>query len=192
MDGGTRGLDIAYDSGEINPSVNVEHNVLHYVAGLSGTPDDAVRFGRGPDEGQVFFSGNILPAGEGDGVSTSGRTPTPAYAQVTTYDAATLQDTVVPLAGTQYPTAAEQQLLCEIRGALLGLPAGSCDPNRAPRALATVSQALVQCVGPGGAPVTLDGSGSTDPDGDPLTVEWRDSAGAVIGTTPQVSRAEQN
>ena len=38
-----------------------------------------------------------------------------------------------------------------------------------------------------GASVTLDGSGSFDPDGDPLTFEWRDSSGTVVGTSALVT-----
>ena len=35
-----------------------------------------------------------------------------------------------------------------------------------------------------GSSFTLDGSGSSDPDGDALSGTWRDAANAVIGTAP--------
>lgn len=38
-----------------------------------------------------------------------------------------------------------------------------------------------------GVSFQLNGSGSSDPDGDPLTYEWRDAAGNVVGTTSSVS-----
>ena len=37
-----------------------------------------------------------------------------------------------------------------------------------------------------GAQVTLDGSASSDPDGDPISFEWRDAAGNLVGTTALV------
>ncbi|MGB2986143.1 MAG: right-handed parallel beta-helix repeat-containing protein, partial [Phycisphaerae bacterium] len=120
FEGGAAGLHIAYDAGETNPSLNVENNVFHHVGGLSGVADDAIRFERGTDEGSVYFAGNIVPAGESDGTSTSGRLPIPAYAQVTTYPAASLCDNVVGLVGTHYPTADESELLNNIRTALCG------------------------------------------------------------------------
>lgn len=36
-------------------------------------------------------------------------------------------------------------------------------------------------------PGLLDGSGSTDPDGDPLVYEWKDAGGNVVGNTAQVA-----
>ncbi|MEW6683698.1 MAG: kelch repeat-containing protein [Nitrospirota bacterium] len=54
-------------------------------------------------------------------------------------------------------------------------------PNRIPVADAGPDQ-VVEATSPAGASVTLDGSGSTDPDGDPLTYTWRDAAGGTIET----------
>jgi hypothetical protein len=41
----------------------------------------------------------------------------------------------------------------------------------------------VECAGPNGTPVTLNGSASTDPDGTALSYAWTDEAGNVMGTT---------
>jgi len=40
-----------------------------------------------------------------------------------------------------------------------------------------------ECSGPNGTPVTLDGSGSTDPNGDPLTFTWLGPFGTLTGET---------
>jgi pectate lyase len=118
FESGAAGLHIAYDSGEVNPSINVVNNVFHHVSGLGSSEDSAVIFERGASEGDVYFSGNLLPAGEDDAVSTSGQLPIPESAQVTLYSADTLQDTVVPHVGTHYPTSDEQQLINQIRSDL--------------------------------------------------------------------------
>ena len=118
MESGASGLHIAYDSGETNPSANVVNNVYHYVSGLSGSQDSAIIFESGSSVGDVYFSGNLLPGGENDAVSTSGQLSIPSSAQVTLYAADTLRNSVVPYVGTHYPLPDEQQLLGDIQSAL--------------------------------------------------------------------------
>jgi hypothetical protein len=57
--------------------------------------------------------------------------------------------------------------------------------NHAPHAEA-YSQNVVECAGPDGTPVTLDGGGSYDPDADPITYEWSGPFGSVMGARPTV------
>ncbi len=45
----------------------------------------------------------------------------------------------------------------------------------------------VDCTSPSGAVVTLDGSGSSDPDGDPLTFTWREDNVIIAGPTTDPS-----
>ncbi len=118
FEGGAAGLHIAYDAGETNPSLNVVANAFVFVPGTAGAENDAIVFERGPDEGNVFFADNLVPAGEGDDVSTGPELAVPKWASVTQYPVADLGTAVVPAVGTHYPTAAEVARLEGIAAAI--------------------------------------------------------------------------
>ena len=56
-------------------------------------------------------------------------------------------------------------------------------PNQPPTANAGPDQSSVECTGTSGASVTLDGSGSSDPDSNPLTYTWREGGTIIAGPT---------
>lgn len=114
FEGGAAGLHVAYDEGEVNPSLNVVGNVFHFVDGLDGDPEDAIIWETGASVGTIFFDDNVVPRGEMDDVSNGNPQEIPAEAAVTTYEASTLAENVVPWVGTQYPTPDEIALLEEI------------------------------------------------------------------------------
>ena len=58
--------------------------------------------------------------------------------------------------------------------------------NQPPAADAGPDQ-TIECASHAGAAVTLNGSASSDPDGDALSFDWTDSNGAVVGTTAVVN-----
>ncbi|MBI2956731.1 MAG: hypothetical protein HYY26_05405, partial [Acidobacteria bacterium] len=58
--------------------------------------------------------------------------------------------------------------------------------NRPPVANAGPDQ-VVEATSPDPMPVTLDGSASSDLDGDPLSFEWRDATNTIVGTTAVVN-----
>lgn len=58
--------------------------------------------------------------------------------------------------------------------------------NKLPIANAGTDQ-TIECAGPSGASLTLDGSASSDPDGDQLTYTWTWDGGSAKGVSPTVS-----
>ncbi|HKW87592.1 MAG TPA: PKD domain-containing protein [Candidatus Acidoferrales bacterium] len=64
--------------------------------------------------------------------------------------------------------------------------ASGATANQPPVANAGLDQ-TVPCAGSNGTTVTLDGSKSSDPDGDTLSFVWTNGANIVVGTAPQVT-----
>ncbi|MCP4709112.1 MAG: hypothetical protein GY869_10845, partial [Planctomycetes bacterium] len=184
IEGGAAGLHIGTNDGMPNdayPTLNYENNVLHYVSGLHGDQDDAII--RDNPTGKIYFNGNILPSGETDNYDTSARHAIPTYATVTMFDADTLGDTVVPFAGTHYPTAQEQQLLNDI-GSAIG---GAATVNQNPNAHAGLDQTITDSDSNGSEMITLDGTASSDSDGTIQNYLWSlDGTPIANGPNPNV------
>jgi hypothetical protein len=69
---------------------------------------------------------------------------------------------------------------------------GRADVSDASDAFFTINRPPTAAAGPDqtvelGSPATLDGRASSDPDGDPLHYEWKDTDGAVVGAAPTVT-----
>ena len=82
----------------------------------------------------------------------------------------------------------------QVNGAFLsatGLETGSPGRsflNRPPVANAGADQPTVEATGPGGALVTLNGTGSSDPEGDSLTYSWTEGGSSVAsGAAPSIA-----
>jgi pectate lyase len=132
FESGGRGLNID-TTYSVDPTINVVNNLFHHVNTPYGSAGNAIAYSGGVGTAKVYMSGNIVPSAETDTASTSGPYAVPASAQVTTYPAATLGNTVVPCAGTKYPTAAEASLLREISLAVGG-SGGTCGTSTTPPA----------------------------------------------------------
>ena len=117
---GGKGVNID-TSGTPDPVINIVNSYLHHVAGVGNASAAIYYQGDGRGDAKVYMSGNILPSGETD---TTGTVSTPMIvppdAQVTTFLASSLGDTVVPCVGTKFPTAGETALLLEVSLAIGG------------------------------------------------------------------------
>jgi hypothetical protein len=96
-------------------------------------------------------------------------------------DASNAQDIVV--CSIQEPL--QCRTVCRITHASM-LEAGTA-LNAPPVACAGDDQPEIEATSPGGAPVTLDASCSSDPDGDTLTFSWTDENGNMVGTGPIIT-----
>ena len=131
-----------------------------------GDCNNTSRVGAGGDPNsfaRAFVAGNI----SGDGLSTINNEgnvtvafPAPA---VDTWETCTAADMVLSEAGVRPLDSIDQQYVSAI--SLSGC--SSVPPNTAPTANAGLDRTV-----PVGQGVTFDGSGSTDPDDDPLTYHW--------------------
>jgi pectate lyase len=129
MSSGGAGLNVD-TTYSVDPTLNVINN---YYYASHGSADDAIRLDGGAGTSKIYMSGNIVPSGERDAVSTTPTPmPVPASAQVTTHAASALGNVVAPCVGMMYRNAGEQALLDEVsRG--IGGTGGACSTASTPR-----------------------------------------------------------
>ena len=188
IEGGGKGLQLeppdnpGLANPNIYPSANIIGNVYHNAYGVDYW---GLKRTNSPGElciGLIYFEGNIFPDVEDEDYDTSTKLVIPPYAQVTMYNASTLGDTVVPYAGTHYPTQEEQDLLNKVSIAI------GTSGNHAPIANAGSDQTITDSDRNGSEQVTLDGSGSTDSDGTIQSYVWTEGGTQIAaGASPTVT-----
>jgi pectate lyase len=107
---GGSGLHIAYDAGEVNPSINVVGNVFRHVPQRTSKPDEGIKWERGSNEGEVWFANNIVDAAELDAVPNC---PEPKLS-MKPQQAATLLPSLLKKAGSQHRRPQDSELLQRI------------------------------------------------------------------------------
>jgi hypothetical protein len=112
-EGGGAGLDVNSDH-SVDPTINVVNNYFRHVSSTGSSESRAIVYSSGIGTSKVFLSGNVVPGGETDSASTSTPMSVPQAAQVTTYPATSLGNTVVPCVGMKFPTSDERNLLAQI------------------------------------------------------------------------------
>ena len=135
FEGGAAGMNI--DAGSGTPSANVEKNIYHFVSGLNGSADDALKIDS--FAGSWFFDQNTWPTGEtqGDTAGNSGRIS--MLYQGIDYSLPR-EVTDIVSAGTHYPTSEESQLLSTISDAVTAGSGGGTPPPPPPPPPAGQSQ----------------------------------------------------
>lgn len=115
QDWGGSGLDIAYDTGEENPSLSVIGNIFHHVPQRTSKPDEGVKWQRGTNEGKVYFEDNLADSAETEAVSN---TTKPNLSKLAIQPAGDLAKTLLPAFGPKHRSASDKALLDEIAAAM--------------------------------------------------------------------------